>query len=140
MYTDLISTSVAILMLRTITGILFLFQGYDKLFKVRISNVVRTFNDPLKKIYLNSSFLKPAIALSSMIEFICGLFLFLGLFKSIVLYLLAGNLIFVALIFSAIKPMWDMQYFFPRLILVFILLIISQTMDIFSLDHILSIR
>ena len=140
MFTDLLSTSIAILMLRTITGVLFFFQGYDKLFKVRIDNVVRTFSDPLKKIYLNTSILKPAIALSSFIEFVCGLLLFIGLFKNIALYLLAGNLIFVALIFSAVKPMWDMQFFFPRLILVFILLIVSQTIDIFSLDYLLSLR
>ena len=139
MFPELINNAIAVLLLRTVTGILFFFQGYDKLFNVRINNVVRTFNEPLNKLHIPSFLLIPTIAFSSLIELICGLLLFFGLFTNIVLFFLAGNMIFVALIFSSMKPMWDMQYYFPRIIFIFILLLISPGADIFSIDYLASL-
>lgn len=120
--------------MRTVTGILFFFQGYDKLFNIKIDNVVRTFSEPLSKFRLSLSFLKPTIFLSSVVEMICGILLFIGLGKNISLYLLAIDLIFVAFMFSSMKAMWDMQYFFPRLLFIVILLFCLPEQDLFSLD------
>ena len=75
MFTELINNALAVLLLRTVTGILFFFQGYDKLFNVKIINVTRTFSEPLGKFHLPFHILKPSIALSSFIELSCGLFL-----------------------------------------------------------------
>lgn len=133
MFSELVNSAIAVLLIRTVTGILFFFQGYDKLFNLKIVNILRTFNDPLNKIHFPDFLLKPAITLSSLIEMICGLLLFFGLFKGPALYFLAIDMIFVAFIFSAVKPMWDMQYFFPRLLFVFILLFIPAALDLFSL-------
>lgn len=138
MFTELINNAIAILLLRTVTGILFFFQGYDKLFNVKIINVVRTFSEPLCKSHFPLFLLKPSIALSSIIELICGLLLFFGLFKNIALFFLAGDMIFVAFVFSCMKPMWDMQYYFPRLLFIFILLMIAPAADIFSIDYLVS--
>jgi len=137
MFSEITNQAVALLLLRTVAGSLFFFQGYDKLFNVKIENVVRTFNDPLSKFRIPLFLLKPAVAISSLLELICGAMLFMGLFKNIALYLLAGDLILVALIFSNIKPMWDLQYFFPRLIIIVILLFSSMVIDVFSLDYLL---
>lgn len=139
MFTELFNNAIAILLLRTVTGILFFFQGYDKLFNVKIKNVVNTFSEPLCKIHIPLFLLKPIVAFSSFIELICGLLLFFGLFKNMALFFLAGNMIFVAFVFSCMKPMWDMQYYFPRLLLIFILLMIASDLDIFSLDYIVSL-
>lgn len=139
MFTELFNNTIAIILLRTVAGILFFFQGYDKLFNVKINNVVKTFSEPLSKIHIPLFLLKPIITLSTYIELIGGLLLFFGLFKSITLFFLAGNMIFVAFVFSCIKPMWDMQYYFPRLILIFILLMIAPDLDIFSLDYLIAL-
>ena len=138
MQTGEYNDAIAILLMRTVTGILFFFQGYDKLFNVKIANVVRTFSEPLSKFRISPSFLKPSIALSSVIELVCGILLFIGLGKNISLYFLAIDLIFVAFIFSSMKAMWDMQYFFPRLLLIVILLFCLPEQDLFSLDNLLN--
>ena len=134
MFSELINNAIAILLLRTVTGILFFFQGYDKLFNVKIVNVARTFSEPLSKIHMPSFLIKPAVAIFSILELICGILLFFGLFKNMALYVLAGDLIFVAFVFSSVKPMWDMQYYFPRLLFIFILLVCPVAADIFSID------
>ncbi len=133
--TEFLNKAVAILLLRVVAGCLFFFQGYDKLFNVKTDNIIQAFNEPLSKLKLSTSLLKPIINISSFIEMICGALLFLGLFKNISLYFLTGDLILVALIFSSIKPMWDMQYFFPRLIIVAFLLFTATYADIFSIDY-----
>jgi uncharacterized membrane protein YphA (DoxX/SURF4 family) len=140
MFTELINNAIAVLLIRTVAGILFFFQGYDKLFNIRIINVARTFSEPLGKIHLPLFLLKPSITISSIIELVCGLLLFFGLFKNIALFLLAGDMIFVAFLFSCIKPMWDLQFYFPRLLFIFILLWINPAIDIFSLDYLISFK
>ena len=138
MFTELFNNAIAILLIRTVTGIIFFFQGYDKLFNIKSINVARTFSEPLNKYHIPMGLLKLMIALSSLIELIGGILLFLGLFKNISLFFLAGDLIFVSFIFSSVKPMWDMQYFFPRIIFIFILLMVAPATDVFSIDYLTS--
>jgi putative oxidoreductase len=135
MFTEEIHWAIAILLLRTVTGSLFFFQGYDKLFNIKIINVVRTFNTPGSKFQLSKFYLTPAIAIASLIEMICGAMLIVGLYKNIALYLIAFDLIIIAFIFSAIKAMWDLQFYFPRLVLIAALLLLTWIPDIFSLDN-----
>jgi putative oxidoreductase len=137
MFTEEINSAIAILLLRTVAGSLFFFQGYDKLVNIKIENVVRTFNNPASKFQLSNFYLKPAITIASLVEMIGGALLIVGLYKNIALYLIAFDLIVIGFIFSAIKAMWDMQFYFPRLILVAALLLLAWIPDIFSLDHML---
>ena len=123
------------LLLRLVTGTLFFFQGYDKIFKVKIINVVRTFNDPANPFIWPQYFLKPLIAISSFAEMIGGIFLFLGLFKYITLSVLSLDLLFVAFSFSSIKAMWDMQYFFPRFLFILLIWAIPFSADVYNLDY-----
>jgi putative oxidoreductase len=88
----------------------------------------------MNKLQIQPGILKPLIAISSFIELLCGLLLIIGLFRNPALMLLSFNLVFVALSFSLIKPMWDMKFYFPRMILVVILLFCLPGHDIFSLD------
>ena len=63
----------------------------------------------------------------------------LGLFKYIALYMLGINLLVAAVVFSLIKPMWDMQYYFPRLVLVIALLLLPGDWDILTVDYLLKL-
>ena len=75
-------------LLRVIAGVLFLFQGYDKLFRVKISEVVQMImSDPQSKGF-PQSFVAFGVALSSLIEFVGGIFLIVGIFITSSLYLL----------------------------------------------------
>ena len=127
--------AIALLMIRMVAGILFMFQAYDRLFKIGIGKVAETFFSTPLGVTRRISFVKIAIGLSSWIEFICGILLILGLFKIVALYLLALNMVFVAFVFSYVKPMWDMRHFFPRLILVVLLLLMPEHFDLFCLDR-----
>ena len=122
------------LMLRLVTGSLFFFQGYDKIFKVKIVNVVRTFDDPMNPPLWPKPLLKPLITISSYAELIGGLFLFLGLLKLPILAILSVDLLFVAISFSSIKAMWDMQHYFPRFIFILMLWAIPFSVDVYSVD------
>ena len=128
------SISIAILIARVFLGVLFFFQGYEKLFVVKIKGVVDAFDAPLESHNVTRSFLYIAATYTSVVEFICGILLIAGLFKIVALSLLGIDLILVAAAFGLIKPMWDMQFVFPRLLLVLLLLILPLNLDHFSLD------
>ncbi|HNP49544.1 MAG TPA: DoxX family protein, partial [Bacteroidia bacterium] len=99
--------SLAIFLLRTVTGILFMFQGYDKIFNIKIDSVVKTFSESVKSSLIPGSLLRPMVYISSYIEMICGSLLMIGLFREYSLFFLSLDLIFVAFAFSSIKAMWD---------------------------------
>ncbi|MBK7850483.1 MAG: DoxX family protein [Bacteroidetes bacterium] len=130
-----LNISIAILMLRLVTGILFFFQGYDKIFNIKIEGVVRTFSDTMKSTWIPLLLLRPLVYLSSYIEMICGALLCLGLFREYSLFMLAADMVFVAFAFSSIKAMWDMHFYLPRIIFLAALLLLSPEMDRWSLDQ-----
>lgn len=123
--------------LRVFCGIIFLFQGYDKLFNVKISGVVKTFAFEAQQRHIPEAFLKMMAFFTSFTEFFGGMLLILGLFKNYVLCFLGLDLIFVALAFSYMHPMWDTKYVFPRLILVVMLFITPNRWSLFSLDNLI---
>jgi putative oxidoreductase len=123
--------------LRVILGILFFFQGYDKVFKVKVSGVNNVFRQELGNIQLPGFILSVAAWFTSYTELICGGLLIIGLFKSYALWILGIDLILVTAAFSLIKPVWDMNLVFPRLILLAILLYLPVELDIISIDHLL---
>jgi len=130
--------TVLTFVLRVILGILFFFQGYDKVFKVKINGVIETFRYELGPIKVPGFILTLTAWFTSYAELICGSLLILGLFKTYALYILGIDLILVAGAFSLIKPMWDMQLLFPRLILLGILLYLPSEWDALSIDFLIS--
>lgn len=129
------NSAVGLLLLRVTAGMLFFFQGYDKVYKVGVKQVIETFNDPFQKTPLPQYMLKPMVWISSYLELVCGLLLAAGLFRELSLYLLAANLAVVALMFSSMKAMWDMQFYFPRFFMISLLLLYPSTGDFFTLDN-----
>lgn len=131
--------AVLTFVLRVILGILFFFQGYDRVFKLKISGVIEFFRKETEaeSVKMPGFIITLSAWFTSFAELICGALLILGLFKQYALYLLGIDLIMVTGAFSIIKPMWDMQLLFPRLILLGILLYLPVEWDVFSADHII---
>lgn len=130
--------NILVFTLRVILGLLFFFQGYDKVFKVKIPGVIAFFRSELGNIKVPDPVLKLSTYYTSYIEFVCGACLIIGLFTKYALYLLGLDLILVVGAFSLIKPMWDMQLLFPRLMLLSILLYLPEEWNIISADHIVN--
>ncbi len=128
-----------VFILRVILGILFFFQGYDKIFKVKIPGVIEFFKEESKHRPIPGFLLSSSAYFTSYVEFLCGGMLILGIFKYAALYMLGVDLILVCGAFSMLKPMWDMQLLFPRLILLGIVLFLPSSWDILTLDHLLGI-
>jgi uncharacterized membrane protein YphA (DoxX/SURF4 family) len=130
--------AIAELMVRVIAGILFFFQGYDKLFNIKMEEVVNTFMKDAERRHIP----KPMIAfisyLTSLVELIGGFLLILGLFTNMAATALCLDLIVISLAFSMMQPMWDLKHVFPRLILLFLLLALPQNCHFFSLDFLLN--
>jgi len=127
--------SIALFIIRVFTAVLFLFQGYDKIFKMRMDNLIET----IKPAYLNIGIPMPLIRLfayfTSYIELIAGFLLIIGLLKFAALYALGFDLLIASLGMSILNPMWDMKHVFPRLVLVIFLILYPSASDLFALDH-----
>lgn len=128
--------SVLVFTIRVILGLLFFFQGYDKIFKVKMKGLIGTFRYELGSIKVPNILLEITTYYTSYVEFACGALLIIGLFTKYSLYLLGIDLILVVGAFSLIKPMWDMQFLFPRLMLLSILLYVPEEWNLISADHI----
>lgn len=126
-----------VFLLRIILGMLFFFQGYDKVFNIKIPGVMESFNYELGTIKINKWILLSTAFFTSYIELIGGVLLIIGFLKTQALYLLGIDLIIVTGAMSMIKPMWNMEAFFPRLVLLFALLLLPNHWDVFSIDYML---
>lgn len=131
---------IAILTARIFLGCLFFFQGYDALFRVKMRSVVETFEFPLANKGIPKFLLVLGAWFTSLSELTGGFLLMIGLFSSLASILLAADLVFVAITFSIIRPMWDMQFVFPRLLLLLLIMFLPREWDIFSLDYLLNIK
>lgn len=123
------------LIIRLFCGVIFLFQGFDKLFVVKINGVVDLFqrNAAQKRV---PQFMQYGLAgYTSVMEFFGGILLILGLYKNYVLILLGFDVILVAVAFSVLEPVWDMRHVFPRLLIISVLLVMPDEWCRFSLDH-----
>lgn len=76
------------LLIRLFCGIIFLFQGYDKLFRVKIRGVVELFQSTAHQKHIPVFMQYGLATYTSSIEFFGGIFLVLGLYKNIILALL----------------------------------------------------
>lgn len=131
---------VAELLLRLFAGVLFLFQGYDKLFKVKMNNVIETFLPDAKQNNIPKPLVVVVAYFTSLAELIGGILLILGLMTNYALYMLSIDLLLVAFSFSFVQAMWDLKFVFPRLAIVTTLLLIPENYRKLCLDYFLSIH
>lgn len=128
---------IAELLVRVFVGILFLLQGYDKLFHIKMPGVINTFAKDADRYHIPRPLLSLVAYYTSTVEFIGGILLILGLFTSYALYALGLDLILVGFAFTYMAPMWDMKFVFPRLAMVVTLLLMPEEYNYFSLDQLL---
>jgi uncharacterized membrane protein YphA (DoxX/SURF4 family) len=130
----------AVFIVRIFFGILIFLQGYDKVFRVGVKNVIGTFEYPLQGIHHLPHFLLVCgVMYTSFVELIGGLFLIVGFMKYIVLYFISLDLIIAAVGLGIMKPMWDMKHVFPRFVMLVFLLVLPSQYDVISVDHLISI-
>lgn len=127
------------LIARVFLGLLFFFQGFDAVFRVKISGVLQTIEEPMSHFGMPRIFILAGAYFTSYVELICGFFLIIGFAKYYALYLLGVDLLIASVAFGIVKPMWDMQYVFPRLALLLLLLMIPSQWDVVSIDFVWSI-
>ena len=126
--------------IRIFAGVLFFFQGYDKVFKVKMNAVIETFIEDAEHIHVRKPWVAAIIYVTSYIELLSGLLLIIGLFTNYALLTIGFDLLLVCFAFSIVRPMWDMQYVFPRLILICTLLFLPNEYNKISLDYLLNIK
>jgi len=124
---------------RVFLGVLFFLQGYDKVFRLGVKQVVQAVDTPLSERGVPKFMNTLGAYFTSYIELICGAFLILGFIKYYCLYLLGFDMLFAAIAFGIVEPVWDMKHIFPRLALLLFLLIIPSQWDVLSVDHIWSL-
>ncbi len=138
MFTDL-NYTVAIATARIIVGILFFFQGYDKVFTVGIREVSETMRVSLGNKSMGKGFIGIIASFTSWIELLCGFLLIVGFFKFFAIYLLCLDLVIVVIGFSLAKPMWESGHVLFRLIILLLLLLTPIEWDRFSLDYLFAL-
>jgi len=128
------------LIVRVFTGLLFLFQGYDKVFKVGIKGCVEAFKVETDKIRIPDFLLTAVIVFTSFTEFFGGMFLILGFLYKYTLVFLVMDLIIVSIAFGMIQPMWDTKHAFPRFLLIVLNMFVLIQFDKFTLDHLFNLN
>lgn len=115
---------------RMILGLIFLMQGFGKVFTWGMKNVINapffngTFKDMLPAYLINIT-----AYYTSYIELIGGFLLVIGFKTNYALYALASVLIIVTFAHGLVEPIWDLSHVMPRTILLVILLILPKEWD-----------
>lgn len=131
-------TEIAALFVRLILGILFLFQGYDKIFRIGLKQTKSSVADAMQKTMVPSWLSRFITVASSLIEFSCGILLIAGWMIYPSLALLAFDLILVVMAMSLRESLWDMRFVWPRIVLIIFLFVIPEDANRFSFDHLLN--
>jgi putative oxidoreductase len=129
--------TAAALAARLLLGFLFFFQGYDAVFRIKIHNVIDTYDDQFKNRGIPKLITAVGAWYTSLTELIGGLLLILGLFDYVALYLLAINLILATFAFGLNTPLWDTKHVWPRLALLLFLLVVPVSWHAWSLDNLI---
>jgi uncharacterized membrane protein YphA (DoxX/SURF4 family) len=128
----------AALLPRLLLGVLFLFQGFDAVFRVKLKGIMAEIQPTLIARGVPLFLITVGAYFTSYIELICGILVILGFVKYYALYLLGIDLLLATFAFSLVKPMWDMSHVFPRIVLLLFILIIPSNWDVISVDYVWS--
>ena len=134
---DNTSRAAGIFFTRALLGVIFLMQGYGKLFVYTVPKVYSMFFKVYETTFLPVWLIRTAAWYTSVVEFVCGFLLIMGLFRQCALYLLAIDLFIVSFGHGLIKPIWDLQHVIPRAILLITLLLVPKQWDQWNLDRLI---
>lgn len=126
---------LAKLLVRLMAGLLFFFQGYDKVFRLGLQEVIRTVTPSYRERKLPEPMIRLSVYFTSYVELIGGSLLILGLFQSTVIPLLGIDLIIAAAGMSMVNPMWDTRHVMTRFVLIIALVLMGPRHDAFSFDQ-----
>lgn len=137
---DIINKEVmAVFIARVFAGMLFFFQGVDAVFGVKPNRILHEIKQPLTEKGVPNFLIVLGTYYTSYVELIAGFCLIIGFVKYYALYLLGIDLLLASFAFGIIRPMWDMQFVFPRLALILFFLIVPSEWDVISVDYVWSI-
>jgi len=130
--------TVAVTLIRLILGLIFLMQGYGKVFNYGVENLYKMdfFHGTYKDILPDWITLSTAY-FTSYAELICGLLLTIGLFKDWSLYILGLVLVIVTFGHGLAEPIWDLSHVMYRTMLLLALLFIPKAWDRWSVDKLI---
>lgn len=134
---DRTSRAIAVLFARALLGIIFLMQGYGKVFTFTVLKVYDMFFKDFEKTFLPKWLIWATVYYTSYVELVCGFLLIIGLFRKYVLCLLAVDLLVVSFGHGFMEPIWDLQHVIPRAILLIAILVIPSQWDRWNLDRFL---
>ena len=129
--------TVAIFLVRILLGILFFFQGFDKIFGVKMKAVIGAIEPSYQKIKLPPFMVVLVAYFTSFAELLGGLCLIAGVLKYASLYLLGVDLLIVSVGMSLLDPVWKMELVFPRFIMLVFVLVFPAHYDTLTLSHFL---
>jgi len=133
-----LNRAIAVLTIRLILGLIFLMQGFGKVFTWGVEEVYMadyfygTFKDLLPDFIIYST-----AYYTSYVELIGGLLVVLGLKRDYALYALASVLVIVTFGHGLADPIWDLSHVIFRLILLPAILILPKDWDRFTLDSLI---
>tara|TARA_B110000285_G_C14950840_1_gene526706 strand:- start:298 stop:702 length:405 start_codon:yes stop_codon:yes gene_type:complete len=120
--------TIAVFILRVLLGLIFMMQGFGKVFTWGLDNVYKGFQ-PYEETFLPKFLLVFTAYFTSYIELIGGFLLVIGLFRNYALYALGLVLLIVSFGHGLSSPIWDLSHVFPRAVLLIALLLIPEEWD-----------
>lgn len=127
-----LNRTIGVFTMRLLLGIIFMMQGYGKVFTWGLDGVYGGFASYEEK--LPTFLVKFAAYYTTFAELICGLLLVIGLFRNYALYALGVVLLIVSFGHGLSAPIWDLSHVFPRAVLLVALLLIPQEWDKWHVD------
>ena len=128
------------LFIRTLLGIIFLMQGYGKIFTMSLAVVYDRFFKAFETSFLPKWLIVSTAYYTSYVELVGGLLLITGLFRKFAMYLLALDLLIVSFGHGLMEPIWDLSHVIPRAILLSALFFLPYSWDKWNVDEWLSKR
>lgn len=129
----------AVFIVRLIAGILFFGQGYDKVFRLKLRQTEDAAIYALRDLRIPVSMIKFVTAATSVFELIGGFLLVFGLFIVPSCYILALCILPITVAMTLREPMWNVRLIWGRLVMIIFLLLMPDTIHVFSVDHLIEV-
>ena len=129
-----------IFFIRLLLGIIFLMQGYGKIFTIGVQRVYEMFFKDFENTFLPKWLILFTAYYTSYVEMIGGFLLIIGLFRKYAMYLLAVDLLIVSFGHGLMEPIWDLSHVIPRAILLAALFLLPQEWDKWNVDSLIKKR
>ena len=129
-----------IFFIRLLLGIIFLMQGYGKIFTIGVPGVYEMFFKVFENTFLPKWIVLSTAYYTSYVEMIGGFLLIIGLFRKYAMYLLAVDLFIVSFGHGLMEPIWDLSHVIPRAILLAALFLLPQEWDKWNVDSLIKKR